>query len=116
MRYDYIKNKHGSGLEEAIAGASFLITINSNTINEALAMGVPTLAFGPHLAIEAGVVKRATEATLVQDIREMIEGWRPEQSNVENYMQWLACRQWNPQEFRDPEVIRVLVEAAGVKV
>jgi len=110
----YVKTKHGLGLAEALDGAAFIITINSNTIVEALAAGVPALAFGPHLGIEAGVVRQTCEATLRTDILEMLAGWRPDQESVQNFLEHLACRQWTPEEFADPNVISKLLDAAGV--
>jgi len=113
-RGTYVKTKHGLGLAEALAGAKFIITINSNTIVEALAAGVPALAFGPHLGIEAGVVHRATADTLHVDLQEMLDGWRPDQAAVQNFLEHLACHQWAPEEFADPEVMSKLLDAAGV--
>jgi len=110
----YVRTKHGSGLDQALAGAAFVITINSNTIVEALAAGVPALAFGPHLGIEAGVVRQTSEQTLRNDILEMLAGWRPEQAAVENFLRHLACRQWTPDELATAEVMGKLLDAAGV--
>jgi len=115
-RGEYVRTKHGLGLAEALEGAAFVLTINSNAINEALALGVPCLAFGPHLGIEAGVVRQTTAAMLAADIDAMLDGWVPNPEAVENYLRWLACRQWAPEEFAQPDVMRQLVEAAGVSV
>ena len=95
--------------------ARFVITINSNSIIEALAQGVPCLAFGPSLAINAGAVHPTTMATLQEDIKEMLKGWRPAEGAVENYLQWLAARQYRYDEFMDAELVRRLLRAVGVE-
>jgi len=113
-RNRYNTSGHGVGLQEALAGASFVITINSNAANEALTEGVPVLAFGPFLGIIAGAVRQATVATLAQDIEAMISGWCPTQESVDRYLQWLACRQWNRDEFAQGGVVKMLLEEAGL--
>ncbi len=113
-RAAYRDTKSGPGLAAALSGASFVLTINSNAAVEALAAGVPVLAFGPHLGIDAGVIRRCTVETLAADIKAMLDGWRPEQARVENFLRWLAARQWNGEELADPEVARRLLADAGV--
>jgi hypothetical protein len=112
---EYLHTKAGAGLAEALSGARFCIAINSNAIVDALAAGVPSLAFGPHLGIAAGAIRRATLATLAADIDAMLKGWRPEQAKVQNFMEWLAARQWTREELSTPEVVRGLLAAAGVE-
>jgi hypothetical protein len=114
QREIYAKTQHGVGLDEALDGASFVITINSNAINEALLRGVPVLAFGPALGIYAGVVKQTSVVTLAADIQTMLDGWMPDQDAVENYLAWLACRQWSNDELSSPAVARMLLDEAGV--
>jgi hypothetical protein len=115
-RFGYGKTKQGAGLPAALAGCRFIVTINSNSIVEALAAGVPCVAFGPHLGIEAGVVKPTTMATLPDDLRAMLDGWCPEQPRVERFLHWLAARQWTRQEIADGAVLKTLLSAAGVTV
>jgi len=112
----YRKTQEGTGLADALRDARFVITINSNAGNEALAAGIPVLAFGPSLYTIAGVAKKTTLATLLDDVQAMLDGWCPEQPAVTNYLQWLACRQWSPEEFAKPDVMQHLLEAAGVPV
>jgi len=113
-RQAYRANGSGTGLTEALAGARFIVTINSNAINEALIAGVPCVAFGPSLALEASVVHPIREQTARADLQAMLDGWVPEQVQVENYLCWLACRQWTPAEFADPHVVGKLLADAGV--
>jgi hypothetical protein len=114
---EYRKSKTGLGLAEAMAGARFVITINSTAGNEALAAGVPVLAFGPALYTSgAGVAKRTTLATLAADIRAMLDGWCPDPDAVRNYLEWLASRQYHNEEFGDKRLIARLLESAGVEV
>jgi hypothetical protein len=109
---EYRKSKAGLGLAEAMAGARFVITINSTAGNEALAAGVPVLAFGPALYTSgAGVAKRTTLATLAADIRAMLDGWCPDPDAVRNYLEWLAARQWDGTEIADPNVLQSILEA-----
>lgn len=109
----YRHTKHGSGLAEALAGASFVITINSNSIVEALCAGVPCLAFGPHLGIKANVVKKATVATLAEDIKAMLDGWAPAQDDVDRFLSWLAFRQYSRAELSTADVVNGILEASG---
>lgn len=113
---NYKQHKTGCGLAEALEGAVFVIAINSNALNEALAAGVPCLAFGPFLGIAAGVVHPATIKTLRNDIAEMVEGWCPQREDVENYLQWLAARQWSVAEFESPELLGRLLSDAGLEL
>ncbi len=99
---EYRESWKGKSLSGALQGAAFVITINSTAINEALIAGVPVLAFGPHLSIEAGAAKQATVATLADDIKEMMMGWTPDQRSVDNYLAWLAEKQVHVSAFEDP--------------
>ncbi len=100
----------GTTLEQDLAGAAFVVTINSNSITEALCYGKPALALGPSLAIDAGVARQATLATMDDDIAAMRGGWCPSQSSVDNYLHWLACRQWNRREIASGRPLEVLLE------
>jgi len=115
-RAAYRESKAGPGLASALAGANFVITINSNAAVESLAAGVPVLAFGPHLGIDAQAIKRCTVATLAADIQAMLAGWQPEQSRVENFLCWLAARQWNREELASQAVMTRLLSEAGVSL
>jgi len=106
----YRKTKHGGGLQEALLGAAFVVTINSNSIVEALCAGVPCLALGPHLGIAAGVVRKATVATLADDIKAMLDGWAPAQADVDRFLAWLAARQWSNDELSTADVVRHILE------
>ena len=115
-RSEYVRNKSGGGLAEALQGARFVVTINSNAIVEALIAGAPVLAFGPSLAINAGAVHATSLATLGRDLREMLDGWRPEPGRAENYLRWLASRQYRYDEFADSELVAGLLIEAGLDV
>jgi len=115
-RLSYRSTGSGAGLTKALAGARFVVTINSNAINEALVAGVPCVAFGPSLAIEGGVARQIREARPRADLQAMLDGWLPDQAQVENYLRWLACRQWSPAEFADPQVVGMLLRDAGLAV
>jgi len=111
VRKEYCPRINGD-LTQAIQGARFAVTINSNAGNECLALGCPVMCFGPALYEMAGVVKRTTMATFKRDFDEMMEGWRPATDDVRNYLEWLACRQWNKDELRAGSVIADLIRRA----
>lgn len=110
----YKRTRTGRDLAEALGGAAFAVAINSNALNEALALGIPAMAMGPFLGIDAGVVHPTSQATFRNDLGEMLDGWRPDQAAVENYLAWLAARQWNVEEFRSPKLLAGLLRDAGV--
>ena len=112
----YRKTKTGTGLADALAGAMFAVAINSNALNEALALGVPCLAFGPFLGIDAGVVHPTSLKILRKDLGEMLDGWHPADDAVLNYLAWLAARQWTIEEFGDPALLARLLTDAGVEL
>ena len=95
-------------LADVVRDAAFVVTINSNAGNEALAMGRNVLAFGPSLYTTAGVALQTTRDSLAADIRRMLDGWTA--TKVEPYLQLLACRQWNAAEIREGSVLRQLLE------
>jgi len=99
-------------LAEAIEGARFAVMINSNAGNECLALGCPVLALGPSLYGRAGVAKETPLAGLKAALGEMLEGWRPDAGAVRNYLEWLACRQWNAEELREGRALDGLVKRA----
>ena len=113
-RPDYKRKKHGSGLVGALSDAIFVITINSNAIVESLAEGVPVLAFGPSTALNAGAAHKTSLATIGGDIKDMLRGWMPERAAVTNYLEWLAARQWNREEFANPELIKALINGESL--
>lgn len=112
----YRATKGGAGLNEALAGARFAITINSTAGNEAIAAGVPVLALGPALYCAAGVARQATIATMRADIQAMLDGWAPKQDAVDNYLRWLAARQWTADELSGGAVLRMLLAEAGINM
>jgi len=111
-RVAYLPRSDAETLEQAVEQAQFAVTINSNAGNECLAMGCPVLCFGPALYAKAGVAKQTTVAGFRQALQEMLDGWHPEAEEVRNYLHWLACRQWNQDEFREGTVLRELIRRA----
>ncbi len=101
----------GEPLADALARCRFVVTINSNTIVEATALGVPCLAFGPSTAITAGVARQATVETLADDLAAMYRGWTPAPDAARNYLLHLACRQYSTVELRDPNFWRERIGA-----
>lgn len=100
-------------LAEAVAGAKFAVTINSNAGNECLAMGCPVLCMGPAPYEIAGVAPRTTSKDLRFHLAEMNAGRRPVDVAVGNYLAHLACRQWARDELATGEALRMILDAAG---
>lgn len=115
-REHYLRSQAGLSLKDALAGARFVVAINSNALNDAMLLGIPCMAFGPCIGIDADVIHKATVATLVDDLRHMIAGWKPTAHRVLSYLGRLAMRQWSAKELRDPETLRPLIAAAKASV
>ena len=111
---EYKTTKVGMGLADALEGARFVITINSTAGNEALAAGVPVIAFGPALYCMAGVAKQTAVKGLRHSIDEMLEGWAPDPDAVKNYLHWLAARQWTADELAQGDAFARILRDAGV--
>jgi len=114
MAAEYKRSRSGSGLDEAIRGARFVVTINSTAGNEALALGCPVLAFGPALYLSGGVARAATKATAKAEMAEMLDGWCPDSDAVRNYLEWLAARQWTREELAARDCVRGILSRAGI--
>ena len=100
-------------LEEALRGAAFAATINSNAGNEALAWGCPVLCLGPALYGMAGVALQTKLAALPRAVCQMLwDGWHPARRDVENYLYRLACRQWSHEELAEGSVLKRFLAAA----
>jgi len=103
----------GGPLEDAVAGARFVVTINSNAGNEAIARGCPVMCLGPALYGMAGAALTTGLAGLREAIETMLDGWRPDDRLARDYLYNLACRQWSRRELRDGKVLSGLLSAAG---
>jgi hypothetical protein len=115
-RAEYAKEKQSKTLAEALAECRFAVAINSNSLVEAVAAGVPCLAFGPAIGITAGAFRQGTIGTAPQDIQGMLAGWTPRHDDVVRFLRWLSMRQWSPEELRLPGVICSLLHAAGAPI
>ena len=103
-----IESLDGS-LDDALAGARFVVTINSNAGNDALWAGIPVLCFGPALYEMAGVARRTSISTLMHDMEFMCKGWEPDDRRVLSYFHWLAARQWNTKELEQGDCLKQLL-------
>jgi len=113
-RHRHLPLAPGPSLREAVAGALCAVMVNSNAGNECLAWGCPVLCLGPALYAKAGVAKQAGTQNIRAAVNEMLHGWRPDTARVANYLQWLAARQWNADDFREGTVLdRLLEETLG---
>lgn len=93
-------------LADALAGARFVVSINSNTAVECAMAGVPLLEFGPSLALNAGFSRRATVDTLAADLAAMMQGWAPPAGAGRRYLLNLAARQFHVDELRTADFWR----------
>ncbi|MCE5325317.1 MAG: hypothetical protein LLG01_02770 [Planctomycetaceae bacterium] len=96
-------------LAQALAKAAFCVTINSTAGVESLALGCPVLCLGPAVYAAAGVARQTSLAKLRAGVAEMIGGWCPPQSAVENFLFHLACRQWSREELIDGSCLDCLL-------
>jgi len=101
-------SRQGS-LCEAVRGARFCVTINSNSANEAIASGCPVMALGPSLFTMAKVALPATVENLRQQLQIMADGWCVGNNQAFNYLNHLACRQFNEAEIREGSVLRSIL-------
>ncbi len=93
-------------LRSAIAGARFVVTINSNAGNEALAWGCPVMCLGPSLYGIAGVAMQTKLVDLPASVRMMLDGWRPPRDMTANVLHHLASRQWSCDELARGDVLK----------
>lgn len=100
---------HEGELSDALDGARFCVTINSNSGNDALWAGIPVLCFGPALYEMAGAAMGTSTGRIANDIETMLGGWRPDDRRVLAYFHWLCARQWTNKELERGDVIARLV-------
>lgn len=98
-RKHYLPTSQYATLEEALENCRYVITINSNAGVEAIANGRPVLCFGPATYAQAGVAWRTTKHNLRIHI-ECMEMYEADQKAVENYLYWLAGKQYSLEEFK----------------
>jgi len=103
----------GGSLEEALRPAAFAVTINSNSGNEALALGCPVLCLGPSLYAIADVAVKVPLVELSAAMEQMAGGLAiPRDGEVRNYLYHLACRQWSCPELAEGTVLEELLRGA----
>lgn len=112
-RRKFIPRSTAPDLKTAVENARFVITINSNSGVECLAWGCPVLCFGPATYAMADVAIQTNKATFKDNLQSMLNGWIPEQDKVDNYLYWLAGRQWSLDEFREGSVLNRIFEEAN---
>jgi len=83
---DNAENQGAQSIKDALSGALFVITINSISIIEAIAAGIPCLAFGPCTGIDEGAVHQTSLKTLKKDIAEMVKGWKPSEGAINRFL------------------------------
>ena len=98
-------------LQDALRGAAFCLTVNSNAGNEALAAGRPVLCVGPALYAMAGAAMLTHLGNLAGRIAWMRD-CRFDEALVKNYLYHLACRQWTNEELAEGTVLKGLIDAS----
>lgn len=106
----------GRDLMTDAAGAKFAVTINSNSANECLALGVPVIVMGPHLATSGCVALEANPRSLPALCRAYLGGLQSKARDVKNYLWHLATRQYSQVDMADGKTLASLLEAAGVRL
>jgi hypothetical protein len=109
---EYRKTQQSNSLNDALKGAAFCITINSTAIVEATLAGVPCMAFGPSLAIDAGLALRTSQDSYIADLQRMIDGWEPEQKAVDRFLYGMLSNQHHIDSLKDPEYVQKIMEVA----
>lgn len=111
----YSQRMESPSLRDDLAAARCCIAINSNALVDATAMGIPCMAFGPALGIEAGVYRPTSLRTLTADLDAMWGGWHPDPERVKAFLAWLAWIQYSKAELEDPGIVAGLLRQAGVR-
>lgn len=102
----------GKTLEEDIAGARFVVTINSTAGVKTILMGCPLLCLGPAMYATAGVAFETSIADLAEAISVMLSGWSPRTDKATNFLRHLANHQWTFAELAQGDVLKELLEVA----
>lgn len=113
-----IHNGADFALQADLAEAKYLVSFNSNSVNEALVQGVPCVVNGPHLARMDKVVLPADIHDTYIAMSQAEAGWQPEPEAIRNYLARLCDRQWNCAEIESGKVLVKLlreVESATQK-
>ena len=95
-------------LREAVAGARFCVTINSNAGNEALAWGCPVLCLGPALYAMSGAAVQSDLGGLQSRLQSILAGHVPSGGAVASHLYHLACNQYSMAELRNGWALRKL--------
>ena len=99
----------GPGLAEDLAGARFVVSINSTSLLEAAVAGIPCLAFGPAIGLNAGAFHAASPETIASDLHDMLAGWVPPVGAVDRLVGELWAHQHSPTELSNPEYISGII-------
>lgn len=102
----------GKTLEEDIAGARFVVTINSTAGVKTILLGCPLLCLGPAMYATAGVAFETSIADLAENISVMLHGWSPRTDKATNFLRHLANHQWTFAELAQGDVLKELLEVA----
>ncbi len=106
---EYRQERQAGDLVDALRDSRFIITINSNSIIEALIEGVPALALGPCLAVNGVVARYTSSDNMKEGMQAMLDGWVPPQERVEKFLAHLAARQFNAEELARPGTLAPLI-------
>ena len=102
----------GGTLGDAIDGARFVVTINSNAGNDAIYYGCPVLAVGPSVYGYCRAARQTRPENLAADMGEMLDGWTPGVEYAANYCAWLSTKQYSQDEMREGAPVRAALEKA----
>lgn len=99
-------------LRDAIDGARFVVTINSNAGNDAILWGCPVLCVGPSIYGQYGVAMHCPPDNLATGLETMLAGWSPGIRKAADYCAWLAGHQYSLAELADGLPVKWALRAA----
>jgi hypothetical protein len=86
-------------LRDALDGARFAVTINSNAGNEAIRWGCPVLCVGPSVYGHCGAAAYYEPDSLEDGMKLMLAGWTPGVLHAGDYCAWLSTHQYSCAEL-----------------
>ena len=101
-------------LNNDLNGCSYVVSFNSNVVNQAILKGIPCAVMGPHLAAIEDVTMFGqncmdSQPELNRVITAMEEGWQIDTERAKRYLLALCGHQYCAEELATGEYLRTLV-------
>jgi hypothetical protein len=107
-----IHNGREVALKRDLAGCGYVVTFNSNVVNQAILAGVPCAVVGPHLAAIEGVTmfsRGPLDTGIDRVIGAMEDGWQMDVDRAKQYLLALCSYQHCPAEIANGEILKTLL-------